>query len=253
MNWIHGNEKPALVTIGRRYGQPVYTVNVFAEELSSEWSNESYRWLTATLPIGVWDYGSLVDALVTLFYPRDRMEAVTNNYLAAPDNMDVTREYIGMQRFRGECKVLARELLAYSVKERICPDDFAEEFDELENLRSITLQKIENYDISDNVNVFFLNGSGFWLTKQQRESLLTSIERFQKAGINMFPFSIGDIQSQLPCDSLEGMITQLEIYATQCMAVTNAHISAVKALETGQEMKDYDYTQGYPPVKTFEI
>jgi hypothetical protein len=64
---------------------------------------------------------------------------------------------------------------------------------------------------------------------------------------------LGSIQTQLPCNVLDGMITQLEVYATQCMGVTTAHLMAARALQTEEELTAYDYTNGYPPMLEYTL
>ena len=195
-------------------------------------------------------YDAIVSALVNNEYPSDRMDAVRNNSMANQSDMACAVAFTEMQRWRGEAKVIAREALQY-VMENDLGD--SEDYDRLENIRAMVLQKIENYDISDNVNAFKIGGAKYWLTKPMRESLVTSLDRFQKAGIDNFPFVLGSIQTQLPCNVLDGMITLLEVYATQCMGVTTAHMLAVKALATEDEILAYDYTKNYPSMLEFAL
>lgn len=196
------------------------------------------------------DYGMIVSALVSDVYPTDRMDAVRNNYMANQSDMRCAVEFTEMQRWRGEAKVIARKVLRYLMDSS---NGNTEGFSALENTRSMVLQQIENYDISDEVNAFKINGEKYWLTKPMRESLLTSLGRFQKAGIEKFPFVIGNIQTELPCDVLDGMITQLEVYATQCLGVTTVHQMNVSTLETEEKLLDYDYMQGYPNIIEYTI
>ena len=112
-------------------------------------------------------------------------------------------------------------------------------------------ETVKEYALLD--GAFIINGEKYWLTKPMRESLVTSLDRFQKAGIDNFPFVLGSIQTQLPCNVLDGMITQLEVYATQCMGVTTAHQMAAQALQTEEELLDYDYTNGYPEMLKYTL
>lgn len=204
-------------------------------------------------PTGYWDYGTIVDSLIKERYPSDRMEAVTNNYLANQADMESAQAYTEMLRYRGECKVLARELMRYSVDHELALPEFVEAFEPTENTRSMVLQKIQNYNMSDNVDGFFLNGNQFWLTKPMRESLLTSLNMFVKAGVDTFPFVLNDVAMELPCATLEQMLAAVEVYATQCMMVTARHTAAVSSLETEEEMLAYDYTTGYPEMLEFNV
>ena len=215
-------------------------------ELSTEES-------TIIFPTGYWDYGTIVDTLIKERYPSDRMEAVTNNYLANQADMESAQAYTVMLRYRGECKVLARELMRYSVDHGLALPEFVETFEPTENTRSMVLLKIQNYDMSDNVNGFILADTQVWLTKPQRESLLTSLNMFVKAGVDTFPFVLGGRAMELPCATLEQMLAAVEVYATQCMMVTAGHTAEVSALETEEAMLAYDYTQGYPEKLVFDV
>lgn len=208
---------------------------------------------TILFPTGYWDYGTIVDTLIKERYPSDRMEAVTNNYLANQADMESAQAYTEMLRYRGECKVLARELMRYSVDHELALPEFVETFEPTENTRSIVLQKIQNYNMSDNVDGFILGGQHVWLTKPQRESLLTSLNMFVKAGVDTFPFVLGGRAMELPCAQMEAMLAAVEVYATQCLMVTAQHTAAVTALEKEEEMLAYDFTTGYPEMLEFDV
>lgn len=54
-----------------------------------------------------WDYDSIVSAIVNAHYPRDRMDAVVNNYLLAPSDPDIKAEFDEMQALRAKAKAIA--------------------------------------------------------------------------------------------------------------------------------------------------
>lgn len=64
-----------------------------------------------TLEPGVWNYDAIVSALVTAEYPRDKMDAIVNNYLADPTNDNAVEEMLEMQNWRKAAKVIAKEML----------------------------------------------------------------------------------------------------------------------------------------------
>jgi len=243
------SERPPFVAVSRTPAGFHYTINYGIEQVGEEFEAKSVTLVTEG-KISKDDYSAIVSALVNNEYPADRMDAVRNNYMANVSDMQSVVAFIEMQRWRGSAKVTAREAMRFIMDNGLGD---AEGFDALENTRALVLQDIENYDISDDVNAFKINGEKYWLTKPMRESLLTSLGRFQKAGIENFPFVLGNVQKQLPCDTLDGMITQLEVYATQCMGVTTAHQIAAAALETEEELMAYDYTQNYPPMLEYTL
>ena len=243
------SEKPSFVSVTRTPAGFHTTINYGIEQVGEEFDAKSVTIVTAG-KISKDDYSAMVSALVNNEYPADRMDAVRNNYMANQSDMEAADAFTEMQRWRGAAKVIAREALRFAMDNGLGDD---EGFDALENTRALVMQAIENHDISDAVNAFIINGEKYWLTKPMRESLVTSLDRFQKAGIDNFPFVLGSIQTQLPCNVLDGMITQLEVYATQCMGVTTAHQMAAQALQTEEELLDYDYTNGYPEMLKYTL
>ena len=232
------------------YGQPILTVNYDVIQHESE-GKMLYDYTRVELPPYVWSYGELVSAMIREEYSESEMEALTNNYLSNQGDMDAMTKYTEMQRYRGHCKAVARDLLRYSVDNNLASAEFIAEFDALENTRAKKLQEIANYDMSDAVNEFYLNGQGLWMTKAMRESMLTSLDMFTKAGETMFPFVLGNVAMELPCALLEQMLAAVEVYATRCMMVTAQHSSSVRALETEEAIGAYDYTTGYPEKPSF--
>lgn len=230
------------------YGQPVFTICFDIVE-----HDELYDYSTAELQPYEFGYGEFVSAMLKERYGDDGIEAKTNNYLANQADMNAVQEYTELQRYRGQCKVWAREMLRYAVDNNLAMPDFVETFDAVENTRSMVLQKIQNYDMSDNVNGFILGGQQVWLTKPQRESLLTSLNMFVKAGVDTFPFVLGGRAMEMPCAQMEAMLAAVEVYATQCMMVTAGHTAKVSAMRSEQRMLDYDYTTGYPEMLEFNV
>ena len=78
-------------------GMPKYTI--------------SYQDVTVTLDAGPVEYDHCVDKLVQAKYPADRMQAVINNYLYAPDEGDHRAEWETMQQWRKTAKLIAKEAM----------------------------------------------------------------------------------------------------------------------------------------------
>ena len=49
------------------------------------------------------------------------------------------------------------------------------------------------------------------------------------------------------------LYAQIESYALDCQNVTEAHKAAVLALNTVEEVENYDVTKGYPDMLSFTI
>lgn len=66
-----------------------------------------------TLEPGIWCYDAIVSALVSAEYPRDKMDAIVNNYLADPTNDNAIEEMLEMQNWRASAKMIAKEALEF--------------------------------------------------------------------------------------------------------------------------------------------
>ena len=51
----------------------------------------------------------------------------------------------------------------------------------------------------------------------------------------------------------EQMLAQIQLYADSCYIVTMQHKSAVEALDTIEEVDNYDYRDGYPSRLNFNL
>ena len=55
----------------------------------------------------------------------------------------------------------------------------------------------------------------------------------------------------IPISDALRMLNEIEMYALNCYNVTQSHIAAVRALQTIEEIENYDYTIGYPEKLSF--
>ncbi|MBQ6188816.1 MAG: hypothetical protein IJK45_01420 [Bacteroidaceae bacterium] len=102
IDYIYGEEKPAMVTYIHQLGQRKYTLNVMVEEVDDEMLGQ-WRWISVELPIGQYDYGTIVSALVRAKYSQDEMEAALFNQ--SPEELE------DINQWRTLCKKVAHEVL----------------------------------------------------------------------------------------------------------------------------------------------
>ena len=121
----------------------------------------------------------------------------------------------------------------------------------LDEIKAVKVAEIERYDVSDAVNIFYLNGTPMWLDKATRVGLMNSIGIEKAAGRVQTTLWFGGASITLKCDTAISMLSALELYALECYNVTAAHKAAVNALETAEEVAGYDYTVGYPEKPNF--
>ena len=106
---------------------------------------------------------------------------------------------------------------------------------------------IDNYDKSDNVNGFTVNDDiEGWFTPEERSNYKSSIDAAKLLEVSGLSFYIGDIMLEITPAQAEYMLAQIQLYADQCYIVTKQHKIAVEALETIEEVDNYNYMDGYP-------
>ena len=77
--------------------------------------DDGFEWDCVTMPYVDFEYGKIVDAIVTFKYPNDKMQAVINNYLLEPENPEYITAFNEMQAWRKEAKEIAKQALEYEL------------------------------------------------------------------------------------------------------------------------------------------
>lgn len=116
----------------------------------------------------------------------------------------------------------------------------------LEQARTSKLEEIEEYDQSDKVNGFSLNGLTVWLDKATRVGLMNSTTIAKNMGNDTTDLWLGGVKLTVNCDTAINLLSALEMYALECYNVTAQHKKEVEALTTIEEITAYDITAGYP-------
>ena len=133
--------------------------------------------------------------------------------------------------------------------------DFIQRVSFFDNALDVTkeeaIEQITEYDQSEDVNSFTLQGKTMWLPKETRVGLVNSVTIEKNAGKETTVLWFGGERYELPVDTALQMLSALELYALECYNVTAAHKAAVNALESVEDVVAYDYTQGYPEKLNF--
>lgn len=119
----------------------------------------------------------------------------------------------------------------------------------LQEAKSIKLDEIREYDSSDNVNQFFINDAGMWIYPDERSNYMLTLQGAQRLGVPSVPFLGHDI----PVENCIMMLDAINLYAMQCVGVTDYHKANVNALTTIADVEAYDYTVGYPQKLVFTV
>lgn len=106
--------------------------------------------------------------------------------------------------------------------------------------------EIEQYDSSSEVNEFYLSGIPVWLDKATRTGLMLRFNAELAMKHETTTLWYGNVSIPLQLNTAVQMLYALEVYASACYDNTQAHYAAVDALETIEEVENYDYRVGYP-------
>lgn len=122
----------------------------------------------------------------------------------------------------------------------------------LEEAKAEKIAEITDYDTSDKVNGFVLNGLLVWLDKATRVGLMNSTTIAKAAGQKTTTLWLGGLKLVVDCDKAIQLLSALEMYALECFNVTASHKAAVNELTT-IEVEAYDYKTGYPKMLEMSV
>lgn len=123
----------------------------------------------------------------------------------------------------------------------------------IETLKEVKLKELADYDTSDNVNDFDVNGVNAWFDKDTRAALSTSIESASLLGETEITFVINDNEFSIEIPTAKQMLAAVQRYADNCYLITETHKRAIKALSKEEDIVNYNFTIGYPTKVTFTL
>lgn len=119
--------------------------------------------------------------------------------------------------------------------------------------RNRVIDDILVYDSSDNVNIFYVNQIPMWLDKNTRFGLMFRLQSEYAIGLVETSLWYNFIEYKMPVEDAMQMLCQIEIYASKCYDNTQLHISNIKRLNEIEDIKKYNYKDGYPDVLQFSF
>lgn len=112
---------------------------------------------------------------------------------------------------------------------------------------------IKDYDKSQAVNSFLINGRRAWLDKATRVGLINSLQIEKAAGRTVTELWLDGEKYAVEIDVALQMLTVLELYAKDCYNMTEQHLSTVNSLTDLNRVYNYNYTLGYPHRLRFQV
>lgn len=115
------------------------------------------------------------------------------------------------------------------------------------------LNAIIQYDSSEHINVFYVNGTNMWLDKATRVGLKLRFDaELESAKIETTLWYMGN-SFLLNLDAATKMLNAIEVYASKCYDQTQYHLAEVNKLTSIEEIRNYDYKVGYPEKLQFNF
>lgn len=121
----------------------------------------------------------------------------------------------------------------------------------LEQAKFEKKEQINQYDRSNSVNSFTINGQQMWLTVQERQQIATQISANEAVGRENMTRWFNEVEFTFPIATWKQMLVALEVYAGDALNVTESHKAAVDALDSIEAVDNYDYTADYPAKLNF--
>lgn len=125
------------------------------------------------------------------------------------------------------------------------------EEENLAEIKSRKLLEIAEYDKSDNVESFTINGNQMWLDHTFRQQIRTSADAYTALGMETMTKVFNGQEFTFAISMWIQMLNALEVYAAEALNTTERHKNAVRNLNTVQEVEAYDITSGYPEKLNF--
>jgi hypothetical protein len=211
-----------------------------AQERKANWEcNEVIIWATVTRE-------KLIAAVLSALWSSDYESKLVNDYNAAKFGRLDSSYIKKYEDFIKQRKTVKRQV------ER----DYRTIFNvprTLENAVNEKLAEIEDYDISDSVNSFLVNGISCWIDKEMRSVYGNSVASAKKLGEKSLDIDLNGMIITLPVDSADMILSSIQRYADKATIVTSRHKQAVSSLTTIEEVDAYDYTTDYPEKVTLNL
>lgn len=116
----------------------------------------------------------------------------------------------------------------------------------LNDARKKKIELAKDYDKSEGVNSFELNGKLVWLDKATRVGLMNSLKIEQSVGRSETELWLAGEAYTMSIEKAVQLLEMLEIYAKDCYNMTERHIANINALTDSNRVHNYNYTTGYP-------
>ena len=117
----------------------------------------------------------------------------------------------------------------------------------LEDAKAEKLAALKAYDASPAVNSFSIGGQSTWIAPDERANYILTLQGAKRLGVETVTF----LGQTIPVDNALQMLDAVNLYAMQCVGVTESHAAAIRAKKKIETVDAYDFTTGYPEKLSF--
>lgn len=121
------------------------------------------------------------------------------------------------------------------------------------DIKQAVIKAQREYDASDEVNCFYVNGKKAWMDKATRVGLVNSMSVLEAAGKTTYTVWFDNTPYTADINIFKNLIATVELYAMECYAVTERHLVEINNLNTKEDCFNYDISAGYPEKMRFDI
>ena len=119
--------------------------------------------------------------------------------------------------------------------------------DTLDTHKEMKVAELMQYDASAEVNTFYVSNHPMWLPPATRDNYMSTLQGAKRMEVP----SVSFLGQTIPVDTAISMIDAVNLYAMQCVGVTDSHRAAINALQSIADVDRYDFTVGYPTKISF--
>lgn len=141
------------------------------------------------------------------------------------------------------------QILADGWVEYVIPELTEEQ--KLQKEKDLKKLQIKDYDTSERVNEFTIQGMSVWLDKETRAGLMLRLDSETAVNKQETTLWYNGYEFTLPIQQAKQMLYAIEVYASECYDNTQRHLAVVNGLESIDEITNYDFTTGYPEKLVF--
>lgn len=123
----------------------------------------------------------------------------------------------------------------------------------LDDIKKHLLSLQIEYDVSSEVNSFYINGKRVWFDKLTRIGISKAVNDQRTLGNSTYTVWFNNKAIELDLNKIEMLLATIEDYAGKCYNITQQHLYEIKNLSSIEECLSFDITTGYPDILNISL